>query len=479
MDSKKTNKLEVITNHLLIGDIKQSLSLSQEYLENDDKSPELWHLLAKFVYKGNKNLAEKAFAESFKCDDSNIDVYFDFAKHHSYYKNIDESNVVLNAILESNEQYDEAYRLLGNNYFQVNDIELAFEYLKKAYEINPLNTKLLNELGLVVKELYDFETAKFLLREGITNDATDASSHFNLGLIELLLNEYEEGWKHFEWREYLITSEKKVNLPFPMPKYDEENLEGKVLFVHHEQGFGDTIQFARYLPELLKRGAKLKVSVHSSLKKLFEKAFIKFKDIQFIKYIEESYTCDYHISMMSLPYSLCLYLPIEEFDFKIRRKNNKLIEDKKFNIGLSWKGNEEHTNNHNRSVELKMFEKLFTMSHIQVFSLQKEITKEEKNLMSKKVIHIGNKFKSFYDTAEIIQELDLVISVDTSISHLSATLGKKTWILIPYIPDWRWGIKNNTTPWYKNVTLFRQDKNKNWDHVIDKVCNLLISSENR
>ena len=252
----------------------------------------------------------------------------------------------------------------------------------------------------------------------------------------------------------------------------KESLHNKTLLVESEQGFGDVIQFVRYIPMLEKIGAKVILEIPKVMTSIIKSLHGNFLVIEKGQLLPNF---DYHIPIMSLPLAfntsinnipaLIPYL----FSDKTKREywNKKIKKKTKPRIGLVWSGSINHTNDKNRSLLLKDFEPILGLP-FEFHSLQKEVREnDQKTFFEFQLIHDHqNELNDFSDTAALIDEMDLIVSVDTSVAHLAGALGKNVWIILPYASDYRWMIDRNDTPWYPTCTLFRKSKIDDWSDII-------------
>jgi len=246
--------------------------------------------------------------------------------------------------------------------------------------------------------------------------------------------------------------------------------------IYHEQGYGDTIQFTRYLPKLYKfKDTKVIFGVQETLNKLIK---YNFPNNEIISTLDDNLKCDYSLPLMSIPYKFDInnikplkqYLKVDAKD--IKNFQQKHIIKKTFNIGIVWQGSQGHNKDKKRSLKLSYFERLLDIPNTTLYSLQ---IKDNEEIENTNIINLGQHFNDFYDTAVAIKSLDLIISIDTSVIHLAGALGKECWVLISHHPDWRWGLNTTTNDWYKSITLFRQIDRSNWDipfeNIIKKISN--------
>ncbi|MHC4762109.1 MAG: glycosyltransferase family protein, partial [Planctomycetota bacterium] len=258
--------------------------------------------------------------------------------------------------------------------------------------------------------------------------------------------------------------------------------QGKTLLVQAEQGFGDSIQFVRYLPMVKERGGTVILADKSELIELFRNLEGIDDLVDTTKVIEGNVKYDLHVTLLSLPAifgtkidSIPARIPyLSAKASKIAHWHDKIKTDA-FKIGIVWAGNPTHDNEHNRSCTLKNFIQLAKIKNVTLFSLQKGHGIEQINNWPEdlELINLGQEFEDFTDTAAAIENMDLTISVDTSVIHLAGAMGKNAWALIPYEPDWRWMLNRQDSPWYPTIRLFRQKQHGNWDGVFQHVAEKL------
>ena len=300
-------------------------------------------------------------------------------------------------------------------------------------------------------------------------------------MLKLLIGEYEEGWKLYEWRRQHKETKNNYKV-YDQPLWlGEKSLQNKTLLVESEQGLGDAIQFCRYIPMLENIGIKVILEVPKTLTSIIKTLpgnFLTFEKGQLPP------DFDYHIPIMSLP--LAFKTTINKipasipylFSDKTKRRywKKKLSKKTKLRIGLVWSGSTTHKNDKNRSLLLKDLEPILHLP-FEFHSLQKEVRENDKTTLFKfKQVHKHqDKLNDFSDTAALIEEMDLIISVDTSVAHLAGAMGKDVWILLPFNPDYRWMLEKNNTLWYPTAILFRQNELNNWNNVIKNVFNRLLN----
>ena len=252
------------------------------------------------------------------------------------------------------------------------------------------------------------------------------------------------------------------------------DLKNKKVLVWHEQGFGDTIMFSRYVNQLIDIGAVVTFEVQEDLEPFFSS---QFKCIVVNK-VSPGEFFDFQVPLLDLPklFNTSLEnIPFNRFYLKVEYKKKKEWEKKlqlsknKFNIGISISGNKSYKRNLIRSLPLKKMEPFLDKANL--FIIQKELSAEDMKFLNnhKEINFLGKEISNFSDTAAIVENMDLIISVDTSLIHLAGALGKKSFLILSYSADWRWLLDRNSTPWYDSIRIFRQKLIGDWDFVIKQI----------
>ena len=260
-----------------------------------------------------------------------------------------------------------------------------------------------------------------------------------------------------------------------------KNVPGKTILVKGEQGLGDTIQFSRYLKLLAQQGAKVILDIHKPLVSLLSSLDGVYRTTAYEDPLPEF---DHHCSLLSLPFIFKTEIdaipkvarPIKIPKAKSKFWSQKLGKKTKMRVGLVWGGSASHRKDHLRSIPLTDFAQYLPPNYEYV-CLQKDIKPDDlKELQSHpEILHFESAIEDFLDTAALCQEMDLIISVDTSVAHLAGTLEKEVWILLQYVPDFRWQLQREDTPWYPTAKLLRQEEIDNWKPVLEKMQKLLLA----
>jgi hypothetical protein len=332
--------------------------------------------------------------------------------------------------------------------------------------------------GNIFLELKRLDEALACYDEAIALKPDFATAYFNRGRARLLLGRYKEGWQDYEWRwrarDFLS---KRPDLK--IPNWQGENLPGHHLLVYSEQGLGDIIQFVRYLPLLLQRDYKITFLTSEKLARLFRHSI---PSLHVTDSLQGLQGVDAQVALISLPYffktdlsSMPNQVPYLSAEAELKMAWSARIGAHGFKIGISWQGNPVGTIDTGRSVPLKEFVRLSKIPKIRLISLQKHVGLDQLADLPEgaKIETLGDDFDSgpdaFVDTAAVMNNLDLIITGDTSIAHLAGALGRPTWLALKQVPDWRWMLDREDSPWYPTLRLFRQPQRDDWGCVFSKI----------
>ena len=389
-------------------------------------------------------------------------------------KRLDEAVTSYDKAIALKPDYAAAYKNRGNALKDLNRFDEALTSYGELIALKPDDAEAYNNRGVALESCKRFDEAITSYDTAIALKPDYTEAYWNQGVCHLLMGRFEQGWRQYEWRKKL--DEPRGNRSFPKPVWlGKEDIADKTLFIHWEQGFGDTIQFCRYAKLVRARRASVAMSVQAPLYRLLKQMS---PDIQIINQDEVPPAFDYHCPLMSLPLAFGTTLetiPFEQryifADEQLREAwRTRLPPRTKPRVGIVWSGNTTHKNDHNRSIYLATLKPLLSVDTHWI-SLQKEIRDSDSALLrdSQQIIFLGAELKDFADTAAVIELMDLVITIDTSIAHLAGAMGNPVWIFFPYNPDWRWLLDRNDSPWYPSARLFRQQQIGNWAGVIEDV----------
>ncbi|MGJ0372546.1 tetratricopeptide repeat protein [Aliarcobacter cryaerophilus] len=372
-----------------------------------------------------------------------------------------------------------AYTNLGNVYNKLFDYKTAAKMHEKSIELEPNGSNAYSNLGTSYKYLGFSTKAINSYKKAIEIDPNFVNAHFDLATMYLANEDFSNGWKEYEWRfkkEEMIPHIIKHKDIFSKPLFTGiEDIKGKTLLLHSEQGYGDSIQFIRFAPVLKEKfGCKIAVKCREGLKELFQT--MPELDV-IVDRSEATPEFDYQLSIMSMPFVLGMKsindLP-KQMPY-LKSTPDKALEIKKekgkINIGICWSASITGESYEGKVFDLKYFEPLMNNPKINLYSLQVGDGSEDiKKLgFEDKITDLTSKLTDFSKTAYLIDNLDLVISSDTAVAHLAGALNKEVWIPLQKIPDWRWTNKGETTKWYPSAKLFRQKTARVWEGVFQSL----------
>ena len=417
-------------------------------------------------------------------------------------------------VLRSEPEQPDALHLMGLLAFQTDRLADSIYFFRRALAVRPMFANAWHSLAKAlhlqgradeasvayrraislandyVEAYCDYAT--LLAERGQVDEAIaayqDALSHkpefvlaqYNLSLLLLLKGDYQQGFRMHESR-WRASELGLIQRNFTQPQWRGEPLNGRRILLHCEQGFGDAIQFIRYAPHVAERGGKVIIECHAALKSLFSNIVGVDQVI-----VEDSPLppFDLHCPLHSLPLAMGTtvetipsHIPYLHADLQRAEqwKTCTNSDSGTLKVGLVWAGRSTHDNDRNRSLNLKDLEPLTHIAGVSLYSLQKGQRNSRTDPAAHRIALIDHtdELNDFSDTAALIANLDLVITVDTSVAHLAGAMGKPTWVLLPFLPDWRWMLERSDSPWYSTVRLFRQSKIGDWKSPIEEVLQAL------
>jgi Tfp pilus assembly protein PilF len=346
----------------------------------------------------------------------------------------------------------------------------ALKAIERCLELDPNHEMGYYNKSIVLYRLKRTKEAIDLMSKSIEIDPNNWEAYYNRGVGRLSIGDFG-GFEDYEYR--LKTECPPLVGPFTQPKWHGESLKDKTILVHAEQGIGDSIQFVRYIPWLTILGAKVYLILHTAMVPAFD-----CPGVTVLRPKEPMPTdFDYHSELLSLPLAFKTMLetvpdpwPFNQHD-ALEGQWRERLRGEKVKVGVCWSGNFRHKNDEHRSIDLSLFSQIFDVTGVNFYSLQKEIRPvDAKAYSTLSIADLADELRSFADTACAVRNLDLVISVDTSVAHMAASVGTPTWILIPWLnTDWRWMQDGENTPWYPSAHLFRQPKMGDWRSVLSRV----------
>jgi tetratricopeptide (TPR) repeat protein len=374
--------------------------------------------------------------------------------------------------VQLNPQSAQAQANLGNTLGALGRWEEALTATRQAVNLTPQSGEYHYNLGIALKENAAFAAALQAFRQAQKIGGGHVRAALHESLLELLTGDLAAGWQHYESR--WAQPDCKEPRSFSQPLWTGQDLQGKSILVHAEQGFGDTFQFMRFIPLLAQRGAHVIVVVQTDVSSLVGRV----QGVgQLVPSGAELPHFDFHCPMLSLPAGFGCTLenipgntPYLTADpERVAFWKQRLGSSKKRRVALVWAGRPTHGNDANRSLALRHLESLTRLPNVEVVSVQKGEAVAQIGLLPAgcKVLNLSPEINTFEDTAAILSLVDELVTVDTSVAHLAGALGRKVRVLLPLIPDWRWLLDRADSPWYPTAHLYRQTTRGDWTSPVD------------
>jgi tetratricopeptide (TPR) repeat protein len=378
------------------------------------------------------------------------------------------------AAIRRDPAYEAAIYNLGSAWQESNHAKNAICVYRKVLKRRPDHSAAWTNLGNAWLACNQTQTASDCYRKTLELTPSEPAAEWNLGISSLLRGELADGWNGYERR--FEVKGATPRRPFSAPLWKGESLAGKSLLFHAEQGLGDTLQFIRYARLFAAQGAEVHVECQAALLPLLNgMEGVHQWHAAAGPGIDHLPPTDYQLPMLSAPAVVNTtlssipspdgYLLAPERE---RRRWAKWLgaRNRRRRVGICWAGNPNHKNDKNRSIPSDLLAALDGISEVDWINLQKGHPLPG----SLELWNAARELRNFADTAGLIENLDLVVSVDTSVAHLAGALGKPVWVLLPFAPDWRWMLDRPDSPWYSGARLFRQSEPGDWRPVLDRVA---------
>ena len=454
---------------------KEAAELLKRAIRLNPRDPSLHYNLAKALQESGAHKESLTHhKKAVELNPTNPEALLNYGKSLSKLGSYGDALDVYKKSLQINPNYTEAFLNIGITLRDLERYDEALNFTDKAISIDPSFLEAWLNRGDIFNELARYDEALASYDKAISFKPDCADAYWNKALSQLLTGNFEDGWKNYEYRWKKTKADPMRHQQFPLLTNISE-ISGKSVLVWSEQGYGDTIQFSRYTEKLIELKADVIFEVQKPLKTLLQNSFLRSK---VISQEESTEVIHFQIPLVSLPLlfstnfddipSANSYIRVDE-DNLIYWKDKLNLTNTKKNIGVACSGDKNHLNDKNRSIDLSFFEPLADKANL--FLIQKDLREKDRNFLNQHpdIKFLGEEIKSFNDSASIIQAMDLVISVDTSLAHLSGALGKSTLVLLPWNPEWRWLLERQDSPWYPTAKIFRQPNKDNWEAVIKEV----------
>lgn len=377
------------------------------------------------------------------------------------------------AITVQHPRRSDAFSNLGGMLQAAGHPVLALHAITRAIELDPASVSALLNSAEIMKDFGEWEAVRGTYDAALSLQPDSPSVRFARALHLLTLGQWREGWREHEQR-WRVPDLPLTAMRLTTPVWDGSALNGERILLDHEQGLGDQVMFARFVGEVAARGGQVILRCGAALVPLFKALPGVTKVVSDADLIPAH---DVRASLMSLPQLLGLqspdsvngapYLqPVGECPDAIRRA----FVPGHTRVGLVWSGNPQHRNDARRSIPPRLLTPLLGTPDVDYVSLQRhEGENEFPEPLRYGVRDLGGALHTFNDTAHALMQLDLLVTVDTAVAHLAGALGVRTLLLVPFVPDWRWMVNRDDTPWYHSMQLLRQDALFEWAPVISRV----------
>ena len=468
----------LFTKGVLLGDMglhHESKGVLLELIESNSHHPDIYNELGILSMKiGDQIKAIEYFDGCIKLMPESYAAHRNKGNAYFALEWFDSALISYKEAIKINPNYAAAYSSISNVLLRMGNYEDAIQFANSSIGLEPNSSMAHNDLGVLYLKICSIDSAISSFNKSIELDVLNPEPYFNKSQALLLSGNFEQGWRLFEYRwETLANKAFKPNLK-ALPLTYLDDIKNKTILLQAEQGFGDTIQFSRYVAMVVDLGAHVILQVPKVLRALF--LWLE-ESICIISDDDELPKFDYFCPLMTLPLIFNTNLdeiPDVNFGYVVDEcKRTHWVEKigikTKTRVGIAWSGNPSHTNDHNRSIDLSDFMG-FMPNDFEFISLQKNIKDRDLDVVQlNQIKHFGTDLKDFTDTATLCDLVDVVISVDTSVAHLSASMQKPTWVLLPFSPDWRWLLNRDDSPWYPSVKLYRQTSLGDWKTVLNRI----------
>ena len=392
----------------------------------------------------------------------------------------DEAIAAFRQAIALNPNIPEAHSNLGNALHDRGQLDEAIVAYRQAIALNPNVPGVHSNLGKALNDKGQLDEAIAVYRQAIALRPNFAGAHNNLSLALLARGDFQQGWEEFEWRlkcEDFPSHQRNLT----QPQWDGCPLEGRTILLHTEQGFGDAIQFIRYLPVVAQRGGRIIIACQSQLQRLF---LTMAGTCQIVTPGQPLPAFDLHCPLLSLPRvfgttldNIPQIVPYLTPEPALAEAWSRTLgaPDGQLRVGLAWAGNPRFKWDRTRSVNLQQLAPFAAARGVKFYSLQKGPPGEQaKNPpVGLELVDLGPELNDFVDTAAVMSLMDLIITTDTSVPHLAGALGRSVWVMLQLVPDFRWLHDRTDSPWYPTMRLFRQPSRGDWDSVITRVVDAL------
>jgi tetratricopeptide (TPR) repeat protein len=404
---------------------------------------------------------------------------------------LDEAVACYHAALRCRPDCAEVYTNLGTALVRLGRLDEAVGVFRQAITIKPTFPEAYSNLGEALKELGQLDQSEASFEQALRQRSDFAEARWNRSLLWLLRGEFDRGWPEYEWR---WSQPGIAGRSFPQPRWDGSALDGRTILLHAEQGLGDTLHFIRYVPLVIARGGKVVLECQPELFPLLSGSQLgahlvsrgtnppPFNVQAPLLSLPGIFRTDFATIPASIPYLDAKPVLVEHWRQELAQSDVRSTNSQigpTFKVGIAWQGSPTYRYDRQRSIPLAHFARLADIKGVQLISLQKGSGIEQLDKLPDRagILDLGSCLDTpsgpFMDTAAVMKNLDLVICSDSAIAHLAGALGVPVWLALPLVPDWRWLLEREDSPWYPTMRLFRQKTFGLWDEVFERLAEAL------
>ncbi|HSE79916.1 MAG TPA: tetratricopeptide repeat protein [Alphaproteobacteria bacterium] len=387
----------------------------------------------------------------------------------------EEAETACRRAIQIRPRFPEALINLGIVLRDQDRLEEAIDVYKRALSLRPNYAEAYNGIGSVLMRERKVGAAESAYRRALAAKPNFAEAHLNLAFCLLAQGRYLEAWPEYEWR-IKVKELAAGQRAFAQPEWQGEQLGGKTLLIHAEQGMGDVIQFARFVNLAVERGARVVLEAHPPLVALLARLSGVAEVVPMRGALPEFAA---HVRLLSLPNIFDIGLDrlagdaayIEPDPERVEAWRAIIGDDGRLRVGLVWSGNQGNRKLAHRNMPLEALRPLLAIDGVRLFSLQVGTPSAELSRLPRGAVDdLAPRLRDFADTAAAVANLDLIITVDTAVAHLAGALARPTWIMLPFVRDWRWLSEGEESPWYASVRLFQQPAPHHWEPVVARIA---------
>lgn len=457
------------------GQLAQALHLYEQVIALQPKHFDALHFAGVILLQtGHPQRAADLMGRAIKIDRNHAGVYNNRGAAYAELREYDFAISNYSKAIALDGAQANAYNNRGCALIKVNRHADAIADFDKAISLQPAYFEAFNNRGNALSELRRYDEARSSFERAVTLNPQSAEAHWNLGMCALRMGDFEPGWLHSEWRlqrwRELGWKDEYTGTRWT----GTEPIAGRTMLIHSEQGLGDTIQFSRYAPMVAKLGAHVILEVQPPLVPLLE----GLADVTVVARGTELPPYDLYCPLLTVPMILKTDLshiptplvPAEADKTRRTRWTTLLGAHEKARVGIAWSGNASHVDDYKRSLPLATFAQVLC-DEVSWISLHKDVRDTDKAALKSlpQIADFADQQDDFLDALAICEQLDLVITIDSSLAHLAATMGKPVWLLLCHNADWRWLSDRADCPWYQNVRLYRQEAPGDWAGLLQRV----------